>query len=101
VSVRVEPGDRVRAQYSPPSVTWLTYGEPIRHPEIVHVWIGDATVYGPPAVLVELLGQALREVYAAWGDRRPDGPDDGPEGAAAGAVAPPATTVETNEEGQR
>src|SRR5258708_7139491 len=98
VSMALESGDKVRAQYSPRSVTWLSYGEPIRHSDLVHVWIGDASVYGPPAVVVDLLGQALREAYAAWGDRSPDGPGDGPVGAAAAAVAPPALPVETNEE---
>jgi hypothetical protein len=76
VSVLVEPGDKVQAHYTPPSVTWLSHGGPIRHTDLVHVWIGEATVYGPPALVVELLGSALREAFAAWGDRRPDGTTD-------------------------
>lgn len=90
VSVRVEPGDRVQAHYTAPTVTWLSYGEAIRHTDLVHVWIGEATLYGPPALVVELLGLALRAVYAAWGDRNPGGP--------AGEAAAPALPAETNEE---
>ena len=98
VSVAVESGDEVRAYYTPASVTWLSYGAPIQHSDLVHVWIGNATVYGPPALVVELLGRALTKTYAAWGDGNPDGRGDDPSGATAGAVAPP---IDLNGEGER
>ena len=72
VSVAVERGDRIEARYTPPSATWLSAGEPVRHSDLVHVWIGDALMSGPPAVVVELLGEALTKAYAAWGDRAAD-----------------------------
>lgn len=97
ISVGIEAGDGVKAHYTPGSVTWLKYAAPVRHSDLVHVWIGEVTLYGPPAMVVELLGRALREAYAAWGDGNPGGPD----GGAAAAVAPPAPPTDMNGEGER
>ena len=100
VSIVIEGGDRVLAGYTPPRVTRYSWGEEFQHPEMVHVQIGDVLMYGPPALVVELLGQALRKTYAAWGDGNPDGPGHNPSGAAA-VVAPPAPPIDMNKEGGR
>ena len=83
VSVRVEPGDRVQAHYAPARVASHGDGNELAIPDLVHVHIGDISVFGPPAVVVDALGRALRECYAAWGGGNPEGPGDGPCGPAA------------------
>jgi hypothetical protein len=56
------------------------------YPEWLSLWFGSVSIAGRPAVVVELLGRALTEAYAAWGVGNPDGPDDGPSGPALAVV---------------
>ena len=57
-SVRVEAGDPVTVLYAQ---------QPATMPHTLHVQLGDVRLVGKPAAMVELLGRALSECYAAWG----------------------------------
>jgi hypothetical protein len=85
-SVRVEDGEEVQARYLPARVERLCTGSEIEYPEWLSLWFGKVSIAGRPAVVVELLGRALREAYAACGAGNPDGPDDGPAGPALAVV---------------
>ena len=86
VSVRVEAGEEVQARYLPARVERLCTGSEIEYPEWLSLWFGNVSIAGRPAVVVELLGRALREAYAACGAGNPEGPDDGPAGPALAVV---------------
>jgi len=86
VSVRVEPGEEVQARYLPARVERLSDGAEMDYPEWLSLWFGNVSIAGRPAVVVELLGRALREAYAACGAGNPEGPDDGPAGPALAVV---------------
>ena len=80
VSVRVEAGEEVQARYLPARVERLPDGYQMDYPEWLSLWFGNVSIAGRPPVVVELLGRALREAYAACGTGNPEGPDDGPAG---------------------
>ena len=86
VSVRVEAGEEVQARYLPARVERLPDGYQMDYPEWLSLWFGNVSIAGRPAVVVELLGRALREAYAACGAGNPEGPDDGPAGPALAVV---------------
>jgi len=71
------------------------------------VHLGSLVLSGPPRIVIETLGQALTECYAAWGDGEPEDPDDGPAGSAAaaggadGAAAVAVQSTITNDEERR
>jgi hypothetical protein len=86
LSVNVQAGERIKAQYLPARVVRLSDGFEMDYPEWLGLWFGDLLIAGRPAVVVELLGRALREAYAACGAANPEGPDDGPAGPALAVV---------------
>lgn len=51
LSVRVEPGDRVEARYSLARTAQQPDGYELSVKALVHVYIGDVSVFGPPAVV--------------------------------------------------
>jgi hypothetical protein len=86
LSVNVQAGERIKAQLMPARVERLSDGYEMDYPEWLALWFGDLLIAGRPAVVVELLGRALREAYAACGAENPEGPDDGPAGPALAVV---------------
>jgi hypothetical protein len=86
VSVRVEAGEEVKARYMPATTERRSGGYEMDYPEWLSLWFGNVSIAGRPAVVVELLGRALREAYAACGAGNPDGPDDCPSGPALAVV---------------
>lgn len=86
VSVRVEAAEEVAVRYLPARIERYSDGYEMDYPEWLSLWFGNVSIAGRPAVVVELLGRALEEAYAAWGVRNPDGPDDGPSGPALAVV---------------
>jgi hypothetical protein len=86
VSVHTDAGDRVAASYAAPRRVQYGDGNEYTSAELLHVYIGSVALFGPPAVVVELLGQAMNEARAAWDAGNPDGPDDGPAGPALAVV---------------
>jgi hypothetical protein len=82
-SVGLEAEERVTAHYTPPKVARYSWGEEFQHQELVRVWIGDLAVSGPPAVVVELLGQALRKTCGV-GRREPGRSGRSPVGSGGG-----------------
>ncbi len=86
VSVHTDAGDRVAASYAPARKVHGSRGYEYTSAELLHVYIGSVALFGPPAVVVELLGQAMNEARAALDAGNPDGPDDGPSGPALAVV---------------
>ena len=86
VTMRVEAAEEVKAQYLPARVERMSDGFEMDYPEWLGLWLGGVLIAGRPAVVVELLGRALREAYVACGAGNPDGPDDGPAGPALAVV---------------
>jgi len=86
VTMRVEAGEEVMAQYLPARIERLSDGFEMDYPEWLGLWLGGVLIAGRPAVVVELLGRALKEAYAACSAGNPEGPDDGPAGPALAVV---------------
>ncbi len=86
VSVHTDAGDRVAASYAPARKVHDSSGYEYTSAELLHVYIGSVALFGPPAVVVELLGQAINQARAALDAGNPDGPDDGPSGPALAVV---------------
>jgi hypothetical protein len=68
LSVRVEEGDPVVVLYA---------RDVSAKPSVLHVKLGGVELVGRPMVLVEMLGRALCECYAAYVPDKQDGACDG------------------------